>query len=102
MGLGEQLLQAFRNPPELRLVVTVDMIATGTDVKPLECLLFMRDVKSRTYYQQMLGRGVRIINDTDFQSVTTDALSKEGFVVVDAIGVTARERFLDTTQTSPR
>jgi type I restriction enzyme R subunit len=94
----EQLLQAFRNSPELRVVVTVDMIATGTDVKPLECLLFMRDVKSRTYYQQMLGRGVRIINDTDFQSVTTDALSKEGFVVVDAIGVTARERFLDVTQ----
>lgn len=94
----EQLLQAFRNSPELRVVVTVDMIATGTDVKPLECLLFMRDVKSRTYYQQMLGRGVRIINDTDFQSVTTDALSKAAFVVVDAIGVTDRERFIDTTQ----
>lgn len=94
----ERLLQAFRNSPELRIVVTVDMIATGTDVKPLECLLFMRDVKSRTYYQQMLGRGVRVMNDADFRSVTPDARSKAKFVVVDAVGVTDRERFDDTTQ----
>lgn len=94
----DQLLQAFRNSPELRVVVTVDMIATGTDIKPLECLLFMRDVKSRTYYQQMIGRGVRVINDTDFRSVTPDARSKAGFVVVDAIGVTDRETFLESTQ----
>ncbi len=79
-------------------MVTVDMIATGTDIKPLECLLFMRDVKSRTYYEQMLGRGVRVINDTDFRSVTPDARSKAGFVVVDAIGVTDRETFLEFTQ----
>jgi type I restriction enzyme R subunit len=94
----DQLLQAYRNSPELRVVVTVDMIATGTDIKPLECLLFMRDVKSRTYYQQMIGRGVRVINDTDFRSVTPDARSKAGFVVVDAIGVTDREEFLESTQ----
>jgi superfamily II DNA or RNA helicase len=68
--------------------VTVDMIATGTDVKPLECLVFMRSVKSRTYFEQMLGRGVRIIGDTDFQSVTEDAKSRDGFIVVDAVGVT--------------
>jgi type I restriction enzyme R subunit len=94
----DRLLQAFRNSTELRVVVTVDMIATGTDIKPLECLLFMRDVRSRTYYQQMIGRGVRVINDTDFRSVTPDARSKAGFVVVDAIGVTDRETFLETTQ----
>ncbi len=72
-GKPEDLLQAFRNSMNPRIVVTVDMIATGTDVKPLECLLFMRSVKSRTYFEQMIGRGVRIIDDTDFQAVTDDA-----------------------------
>ena len=67
-GKAETCSQAFRNSPNPRIVVTVDMIATGTDVKPLECLLFMRSVKSRTYFEQMLGRGVRIINETDFQA----------------------------------
>jgi type I restriction enzyme R subunit len=86
-GKPEDLLQAFRNSLNPRIVVTVDMIATGTDVKPLECLLFMRSVKSRTYFEQMIGRGVRIIDDTDFQSVTDDAEHKDRFVVVDAIGV---------------
>jgi type I restriction enzyme, R subunit len=87
-GKPDDLLQAFRNSMNPRIVVTVDMIATGTDVKPLECLLFMRGVRSRTYFEQMLGRGVRVINDTDFQSVTDDARSKDRFIVVDAVGVT--------------
>lgn len=87
-GKPDDLLQTFRNSMNPRIVVTVDMIATGTDVKPLECLLFMRSVKSRTYFEQMIGRGVRIINDTDFQAVTDDAKHKDRFVVVDAIGVT--------------
>jgi len=86
-GKPEDLLQAFRNSMHPRIVVTVDMIATGTDVKPLECLVFMRSVKSRTYFEQMLGRGVRVINDTDFQSVTDDARRKDRFIVVDAVGV---------------
>jgi type I restriction enzyme R subunit len=87
-GKPEDLLQAFRNSMNPRIVVTVDMIATGTDVKPLECLVFMRSVKSRTYFEQMVGRGVRIIDDTDFQAVTDDAKRKDGFIVVDAVGVT--------------
>jgi len=87
-GKAEDLLQLFRNSMYPRIVVTVDMIATGTDVRPLECLLFMRGVKSRTYFEQMLGRGVRVIDDTDFQAVTDDARSKDRFVVVDAVGVT--------------
>jgi type I restriction enzyme, R subunit len=87
-GKPEDLLQAFRNSLYPRIVVTVDMIATGTDVKPLECLVFMRSVKSRTYFEQMLGRGVRIIDDTDFQAVTDDATHKDRFVVVDAVGIT--------------
>jgi type I restriction enzyme R subunit len=86
-GKAEDLLQAFRNSMYPRIVVTVDMIATGTDVKPLECLVFMRSVKSRTYFEQMLGRGVRVIDDTEFQSVTNDARRKDRFVVVDAVGV---------------
>lgn len=87
-GKADDLLQAFRNSMNPRIVVTVDMIATGTDVKPLECLLFMRGVKSRTYFEQMLGRGVRIIDDTDFQAVTDDSKHKDRFVVVDAVGIT--------------
>jgi type I restriction enzyme R subunit len=86
-GKAEDLLQAFRNSMYPRIVVTVDMIATGTDVKPLECLVFMRTVKSRTYFEQMLGRGVRVIDDTEFQSVTNDAKRKDRFIVVDAVGV---------------
>ena len=86
-GKPEDLLQAFRNSMYPRIVVTVDMIATGTDVKPLECLVFMRSVKSRTYFEQMLGRGVRVIDDTEFQSVTDDAKTKDRFLVVDAVGV---------------
>ena len=82
------LLQAFRTSPTLRIAVTVDMIATGTDVKPLECLVFLRDVRSGSYFEQMKGRGARTISDTDFQVVTPDAKAKDRFVIVDAIGVT--------------
>ena len=84
----KQLLVNFRNSPDLRIAVTVDMIATGTDVKPIECVFFMRDVHSSTYFEQMKGRGARTINDADFQSVTQDALHKDRFIIVDAVGVT--------------
>jgi len=82
------LLQQFRNSPTLRVAVTVDMIATGTDVRPIECVFFMRDVKSRTYFEQMKGRGARTINAADFQAVTADATHKDRFVIIDAVGVT--------------
>jgi type I restriction enzyme R subunit len=84
----EDLLAEFRNSYNPRIAVTVDMIATGTDVKPLECVFFMRGVKSRTYFEQMKGRGVRVINPTDLQQVTPDAGIKDHFVIVDAVGVT--------------
>ena len=87
-------LQDFRNSPSLRIAVTVDMIATGTDVKPLECVFFMRDVRSATYFEQMKGRGARTIPDADFRTVTPDADAKTRFVIVDAIGVTEHE-FID-------
>ena len=83
----EDLIASFRNSYPLRIVVTVDMISTGTDIKPLECLLFMRDVKSRVYFEQMKGRGTRTISSTDFQQVTMDAKEKTHFVIVDAVGV---------------
>ena len=87
----KSLLQKFRNSPDLRIAVTVDMIATGTDVKPIECVFFMRDVRSRTYFEQMKGRGARTINDADFQVVTQDALHKDRFIIVDAVGVTEHD-----------
>ncbi len=83
----EILISWFRNSYHPRIVVTVDMISTGTDIKPLECLVFMRDVKSRVYFEQMKGRGTRTINPTDFQVVTRDAEVKEQFIIVDAVGV---------------
>lgn len=84
-------LQAFRTSPTLRIAVTVDMIATGTDVKPLECVFFMRDVRSAQYFEQMKGRGARTIAPTDFQAVTPDATEKTRFVIVDAVGVTEQD-----------
>ena len=84
----DQLLSEFRNTPELRIAVTVDMIATGTDVRPIECVLFLRDVKSWSYFEQMRGRGARVIDPAELQAVTPDVSAKNRFVVVDAIGVT--------------
>lgn len=88
---SEDLLSSFRNSPNPRVVVTVDMIATGTDIKPLEIVMFMRDVQSRNFFEQMKGRGVRVINSTDFQAVTPDAKVKDHFVIVDCVGVTQHD-----------
>lgn len=86
---SKSVLAQFRNDFYPRIAVTVDMIATGTDVKPLECLLFMRDVKSRNYFEQMKGRGTRTIPLDDLKKVTPSAkITKDHFVIVDAIGVT--------------
>ncbi|WP_292388015.1 DEAD/DEAH box helicase family protein [Methanosarcina sp. UBA5] len=85
----KSILSELRNGPRLRIAVTVDMIATGTDVKPLECLLFMRDVKSKNYFEQMIGRGTRTLGYDDLIKVTKSAVSaKTHFVIVDAVGVT--------------
>lgn len=88
----DDLIASFRNSYNPRIAVTVDMIATGTDIKPLEIVFFMRSVKSRTYFEQMKGRGVRVISDTDFQAVTPDAKTKTHFVIVDAVGVCERDK----------
>ncbi len=87
----EDLLSSFRNSYNPRISVTVDMIATGTDIKPLEVVMFLRQVKSRNLFEQMKGRGVRVINDTDFQVVSAGGQTKTRFVIVDAVGVTEQE-----------
>ena len=87
----EDLISDFRNSYFPRIAVTVDMIATGTDIRPLEILLFMRAVRSRLLYEQMLGRGTRVVSPTELQNVTSDATLKDHFVIVDAVGLTEQE-----------
>lgn len=93
----ENLIRQFRNDFYPRIAVTVDMIATGTDIKPLEIVFFMRAVRSRNYFEQMKGRGVRVMRNDDFMAVTPDAVAKERFVIVDAVGVTDVEELSDTS-----
>ena len=89
----EESLCAFRNDYNPRIAVTVDMIATGTDVKPIECLIFMRDVRSRNYFEQMKGRGTRTLGKDDLQKVSPSATeNKDHFVIVDAVGVTKSKK----------
>ena len=83
----EELIAQFRNDSIFRIAVSVDMISTGTDIKPLECLIFMRAVRSSGYFEQMKGRGVRTINTDDLRAVTGDATAKTHFIIVDAVGV---------------
>lgn len=92
----DELLNEFRNAYFPRIAVTVDMIATGTDVKPLECLLFLRNISSAAYFEQMKGRGCRVISPDALQAVTPDAPGgvKTHFVIVDAVGVTESEKTL--------
>ncbi|WP_367044940.1 DEAD/DEAH box helicase family protein [Streptomyces sp. Je 1-332] len=87
----ESLINDLRNSPRLRVAVTVDMIATGTDVRPLEAVIFLRAVKSPTLFEQMKGRGARTVDADELKAVTPEAaddLSKDRFVIVDAVGVT--------------
>lgn len=87
-GDPEAIIRSFRNDYNPRIAVTVDMIATGTDVKPLEVLIFLRDVKSELYFEQMKGRGARTIPADKLREVTPDAEAKTRFVLIDAVGVT--------------
>ena len=85
---SKELIREFCLSPTLRIAVTVDMIATGTDIKPLEVIIFLRDVRSRVYFEQMKGRGTRTFSATEMQSVSgADVGAKTRFVIVDAVGV---------------
>ncbi|MEY4751457.1 MAG: hypothetical protein RIQ60_3671 [Pseudomonadota bacterium] len=102
----EDLIKAFRTSYYPRVAVTVDMIATGTDIKPVEIVVFMRAVKSRSFFEQMKGRGVRIIRDDDLRGVNPgDHVHKDHFVIVDCVGVCEQDltdsRPLDTKKTVP-
>jgi len=88
---AEDLLSSFRNSYFPRIAVTVDMIATGTDIRPLEIVFFMRTVKSRTLFEQMKGRGARVVTETELKQVTPDASAKDRFVIIDAIGIDPNE-----------
>lgn len=88
----EFVLNSFRNDFYPRIAVTVDMIATGTDVKSIECLIFMRDVRSKGYFEQMKGRGTRTISKDDLQKVSPSATVKDHFVIIDAVGVTKSKK----------
>jgi type I restriction enzyme R subunit len=90
------LIQEFRNSYWPRIAVTVDLVATGTDIKPVEVVMFLRTVKSRVLFEQMKGRGVRIIDPNDLRAVTPDARAKTHFVIVDCVGVTEQEDLADT------
>jgi type I restriction enzyme R subunit len=87
------ILTAFRNDYYPRIAVTVDMISTGTDVKPIECLVFMRDVRSKNYFEQMLGRATRTLGEDDLRKVSPSATQRKlGYIVVDAVGVTKTQK----------
>lgn len=90
-GNSNQLISDFRNEKEFRIAVTVTLVATGTDVKPLEVLVFMRDINSAVLYTQMKGRGCRTMDDDKFQLATPNGTSKDCFYLVDAVGVTEHE-----------
>ncbi|WP_030458867.1 DEAD/DEAH box helicase family protein [Kitasatospora sp. NRRL B-11411] len=96
----DELINELRNSPQLRIAVTVDMIATGTDVRALECVIFMRSVKSAVLFEQMKGRGARSIDETELREVTPGAdesvppVVKDRFLLIDAAGVT-RSQLVD-------
>ncbi len=83
----QELISEFRTGYYPRIAVTVDMIATGTDIKPVEIVMFMRAVRSRLLFEQMKGRGVRVIDKDDLRTVTSDAKGKTRFVIVDCVGL---------------
>ncbi len=93
-GDSNELIRHFRNDKEFRIAVTCTLVATGTDVKPLEVVMFMRDVQSLPLYVQMKGRGVRTIGDEQLRNVTPNAFSKDCFYLVDAVGVTEHEMYI--------
>ena len=91
-GDSNELIRQFRNDKDFRIAVTCTLVATGTDIKPLEVVMFMRDVASEPLYIQMKGRGVRTIGNEQLRNVTPNAYSKDCFYLVDAVGVTEHEK----------
>ena len=101
VGDSNELIRQFRNDKDFRIAVTCTLVATGTDVKPLEVVIFMRDVVSLPLYTQMKGRGVRTIGDEQLRNVTPNAISKDCFYLVDAVGVTEHEHLIPQPYEGP-
>ena len=99
-GDSNELIRQFRNDKDFRIAVTCTLVATGTDIKPLEVVMFMRDVASEPLYIQMKGRGVRTIGDEQLRNVTPNAYSKDCFFLVDAVGVTEHEKSITSPSDS--
>ena len=93
-GDSNALIREFRIEKEFRIAVTVTLVATGTDIRPLEVVMFMKDVNSAVLYTQMKGRGCRTINDDKLKEVTPNAKTKECYYIVDAVGVTEHEKYI--------
>jgi type I restriction enzyme R subunit len=100
-GSVQDHIKQFRNDPQFRIAVSVDQIGTGTNVRAVECLVFLRMVGSRVLFNQMRGRAVRTIDRTDFWQVTPGAQekgqTKDYCVLVDCVGLTDEEVVLKDT-----
>jgi len=83
-----QHIREFRNRPMPAVVVTVDMLSTGVDIPDLEFIVFLRPVKSRILFEQMLGRGTRKGERYP---------DKSHFVVFDCFGGTLLDYFRQAT-----
>jgi type I restriction enzyme R subunit len=82
-----QRIREFRNRPNPKIVVTVDMLSTGVDIPALEFIVFLRPVRSRILWEQMLGRGTR----------RCDEINKSKFVVFDCFDGTLFRYFKDVS-----
>ena len=80
-------IKEFRNRPNPKIVVTVDMLSTGVDIPALEFIVFLRPVKSRILWEQMLGRGTR----------RCDEIGKSKFVIFDCFNGTLIRYFKDAS-----
>lgn len=80
-------IKEFRNRPNPKIVVTVDMLSTGVDIPALEYIVFLRPVKSRILWEQMLGRGTR----------KCDEIGKTHFVIFDCFNGTLIKYFKDAS-----
>lgn len=100
-GDSKALIKSFCTSRDFRIAVTVTLVATGTDVKPLEVVMFMRDVDSEQLYIQMKGRGVRTISDDALRNVTPNAHGKDCFFLVDAVGVTEHDHSVTSPISDP-
>ena len=101
-GDSNALIRDLRNEKDFRIAVTVTLVATGTDVKPLEVVLFMSDVKSEVLYTQMKGRGCRVISEDKLKEITPNATTKECFYIVDAVGVTESDKHMPKPGGDPK